>query len=215
MSQFCTRFVTCHCTLLVSPLGCVRPASSVSSSEDPQRRCRRCRSRDFANLAESAIVGDRELSSGRLSFFVSATGGDLNQRPRPADAARVSWRDARTPGPPRARPVVCWLLSGCSSVQVQDIMDSGSAAAAAAAAAVASTAAETGSPAEQRGTTGARPWGSAGRPSDGWGPGAGPFQLGGEMDGSRGAPHATATRGEVLSPRGPSIPRARKGTPLS
>ena len=35
------------------------------------------------------------------------------------------------------------------------------------------------------------------------------------MDGSCGAPHATATRGEVISPRGPSIPRARKGTPLS
>ena len=54
--------------ILVSPLGCVRPASSVSSSEDPQRRCRRCRSRDFVNLAESTIVGASKLSSGLLSF---------------------------------------------------------------------------------------------------------------------------------------------------
>ena len=43
-------------SLLVSPLGCARPASSVSSSEGPQRRCRRCRSRDFGNCAESTIV---------------------------------------------------------------------------------------------------------------------------------------------------------------
>jgi hypothetical protein len=57
---------------LVSPLGCVRPASSVSSSEGPQRRCRRCRSRDFVNLAESTFVGGCKLSSGQLSFFVSS-----------------------------------------------------------------------------------------------------------------------------------------------
>ena len=148
-------------------------------------------------------------------FFVSATGGDLNLRPRPADAARVSWRDARTPGPPRDRPVVCLLFSGCSSVQVQGGMDSGSAAAAAAAAAAAPTAAATGSPAEQRRTTGARPWGTAGRPSFGRSQRAGTGQLGVEIVGPGGLPNATATRGEVVSPPGLAIPRVRTGTPLS
>ena len=37
----------------------MRPASSVPSSDGPQRRCRRRRPRDLVNLAESTIVGGR------------------------------------------------------------------------------------------------------------------------------------------------------------
>ena len=48
----------------------VREASLLGSVVDgPQRRCRRCRSRDFVNLAESAVAGGSDFSFGnRLSF---------------------------------------------------------------------------------------------------------------------------------------------------
>ena len=94
-------------------------------------------------------------------------------------------------------------------------MDSGSAAAAAAAAAAAPTAAVTGSPTEQRRTTGARPRGTAGRPSFGQTPPSGSRQLGVEVASPCGLPSAPATRGEAVSPHGLAIPRVRIGTPLS
>ena len=97
-----------ECSLrLVSPLGCVRPASSVSSSEGPQRRCRRCRSRDLVNLAESTFVGDSKLSSGHLSFSFRPPAAFKSAGATGRRGARFLARRTHTWTPPR--PACCVL----------------------------------------------------------------------------------------------------------
>jgi hypothetical protein len=87
---------------LVSPFGCVRPASSGPSSDGPQRRCRRCRSRDFVNMAESTIVGGSNLV---LGVWLHGTTG----RRRWARGARwaTTWASVRG-----VRGEVCYTLLG-------------------------------------------------------------------------------------------------------
>jgi hypothetical protein len=90
--------------ILVSPFGCVRPASSVPSSDGPQRRCRRCRSRDFVNLAESTVVGVSNLVLG--VWLHGATGQRDDAWARGARGA-TTWASVRG-----VRGEVCVTLLG-------------------------------------------------------------------------------------------------------